>query len=151
MPIKKWLVVVVCSVFWVPEVLADSHQKPGLELTVTNAYMPAVPPVSRTAAIYLTLENKSQSKIILSGISTPIAQHAMIHQTIESEGLVKMKYLSTIEILPGAKIEFSPGGIHIMLMGLQSKSIQETFMLNLMFEKQASQAIKVSVRSLSNQ
>lgn len=145
MPIKKWFVVVAFSVFWLPLVQADNHQKQVLEVTVSNAYMPAVPPVSRTAAVYLELKNTSQSKVILSGVSTSIAKHAMFHQTVESEGLVKMKHLSNLEIYPGETIEFSPGGMHIMLMGLQANLNQNSFILNLIFENQASQAIEVRV------
>ena len=156
MPVKKWFVLVVCSVFWLPLVEADGYENSGqeksnLKLTVTNAYMPAVPPVSRTAAVYLKLKNVSQSKVVLSGVSTSIAKHAMFHQSIESEGLVKMKHLSKLEIQPGETIEFSPGGMHIMLMGLQVKSSQDVFKLNLIFENQTSQTIEVNVRSMAHQ
>ena len=156
MPVKKWFLLVVCSVFWLPLVEADGYENSGqeksdLKLTVTNAYMPAVPPVSRTAAVYLKLKNVSQSKVVLSGVSTSIAKHAMFHQSIESEGLVKMKHLSNLEIQPGETIEFSPGGMHIMLMGLQVKSSQDVFKLNLIFENQTSQTIEVNVRSMAHQ
>ena len=156
MPVFKWFVVVACSIFWLPLVQADGHENPGqeksnLELIVTNAYMPAVPSVSRTAAVYLKLKNVSQSKVVLSGVSTLIAKHAMFHQSIESEGLVKMKHLSNLEIQPGETIEFSPGGMHIMLMGLQVKSSQDVFKLNLIFENQTSQTIEVNVRSMAHQ
>jgi len=143
MPINKWRVVVAFCVFWMPLVQADNHQKQVLEVTVSNAYMPAVPPVSRTAAVYLELKNTSQSKVVLSGVSTSIAKNAMFHQTVELDGLIKMKHLSNLEIYPGETIEFSPGGMHIMLMGLQVKLNQNSFMLNLTFENQAGQAIEV--------
>jgi copper(I)-binding protein len=146
MPIKKWLVCIVCSLFWMSSAKGGNNP-----LMVTDAYMPAVPTVSRTAAVYLKLENNSLSKIILSGVSTTIAKHAMFHQTVESDDLVKMKHLSSLEINPGKSVEFSPGGKHIMLMGLQDQAIPETFMLNLIFENQISQAIKVSVRAPTNQ
>lgn len=155
MSVIKWFVLVGCCVFWLP-MQADGHEKTGhekssFELTVINAYMPAVPPVSRTAAVYLKLKNTSQSKVVLSDVSTSIAKHTMFHQTIESDGLVKMKHLSNIEILPGETIEFSPGGMHIMLMGIQVPSYQGSFKLNLIFENQTSQTIEVDVRSMAHQ
>ncbi len=145
MPIKKWLVCIVCNLLWLSSAKGDNSP-----LMVTDAYMPAVPTVSRTAAVYLKLENSSSSKIILSGISTTIAKHAMLHQTVESNDVVKMKHLSRLEINSWESVEFSPGGMHIMLMGLQAKAIPKTFMLNLIFENQTSQAIKISVRAPTN-
>ncbi len=151
MPVKKWFVLLVCSVIWLPLVQADDRKNSSAELAVVNAYMPAVPPVSRTAAVYLKLKNTSQSKIVLSGVSTSVAKHAMFHQTIESKGMVKMKHLSNLEIHPGETIEFSPGGMHIMLMGLQNISNQGSFKLKLIFENLASQTIEVDVRPLAHQ
>lgn len=141
MPIKKWLVGAICGLLWLPLLQADDRP-----LLAIDAYMPAVPPVSRTAAVYLQLKNTSPSKIVLTGISTAIAKHAMIHRTIESDGVVKMKHLSKIEITSGNNVEFTPGGMHIMLMGLQKDVIPETFDLKLIFENQTSQVISVTVR-----
>ena len=132
MPVVKWLASVLFCLILLPTVKAENSQL----LNVTNAYMPEVPAVSRTSAIYLTLSNTSQNLITLTGVSTSIAKHSMIHRTVESDGMLKMMHHADLKINPGDIIEFKPGGMHIMLMGLQSTPIPTSFKLNLIFKEQ---------------
>lgn len=142
MPIKPWLACFICCLVSFSAVSAEQ-----IRLTVINAYMPAMPPVSRTAAVYLKLTNETKSIFILEEVSTSVAKHAMIHQTIETDGVVKMKHQSSLVINPGEALEFSPGGTHIMLMGLQSSGLSDKFVLNLIFDRHPSQQIEVKIRS----
>ena len=103
------------------------------DIVVTNAYMPEIPPVSRTAAVYLTLENKSIVDYELVDVVTPIARHSMVHQTIEKDGVVKMNHVDGLLIKASSMIKLTTGGTHIMLMGLTKKSIPNPFELTLVF------------------
>jgi len=148
MRIKKWLIALVCYLLFTPVIHAEGAAKSDISvLLVTDAYMPEVPPVSRTAAVYLKLKNTTDSPLILTGAATSIAKHVMIHQTVESQGMVKMQHQSSIVIPPGGSLEFAPGGTHIMLMGLQKEPIPEVFEMNLIFENKANQSIQVNLRS----
>ncbi len=120
------------------------------QLVISDAYMPAVPPVSRTAAVYLKLTNNSQTTFILTGVETSIAMHGMIHRSVESDGVAKMIHLSSIEINPDETIEFAPGGLHIMLMGLSKSSLPKKFNLQLNFKNHTRQQVEVSVHSRAN-
>ena len=142
MPIAKWLIVFITCLILQPIVYANNKDV----LTVSNPYMPAVPKVSKSAAVYLTLTNSSKSKVVLIGVSTPIARHSMIHRTVESDGVVKMMHHADLIINPGDSIEFKPNGMHIMLMGLQVNPIPNSFKLNLIF-RENSQQIEVNVRT----
>lgn len=129
---------------------AFTTKDPGQEsmkLRVTGAYMPQVPSVSNTSAIYLTIQNRSNTRLELTGASTSIAKHVMFHQSIESNGVIKMKHLSEVTIDPGKSVEFLPGGMHIMLMGLLKPLPQKEFILYLNFKHQENQAVVVSVKS----
>jgi len=151
MHIKRCLACLVCFQLLTTAIYAESASKSDTsELIVIDAYMPEVPPVSRTAAVYLKLKNTSTSPFILIGASTSIANHVMIHQTIETQDTVKMKHQSSVVIQAGETLELEPGGTHIMLMGLQKQAIPEKFEMNLMFENNATQPIQVNVRSRVN-
>ncbi len=120
-------------------------------LVASNAYMPEVPPVSRTAAIYVSLENNSKKTITLSAVSTSIARHSMFHQTVENDGVMKMTHESDIQIKAGETIAFSPGGRHIMLMGLTANPMPDKFILELELNSNVVQKIDVIVKRKSKQ
>ena len=94
-------------------------------IVIREARLPRVPPVSRTAALYFTLQNMTAQTLLLVAVDTPIAAHTMIHLTEERHGVVKMRPQGQLEILAGAKLEFSPGGYHIMLTGLNQAEMAE--------------------------
>lgn len=47
------------------------------------------------------------------------ARHAMIHRTVEDEGMARMVH-GEILVSPGGRYELKPGGLHVMLMGVSS-------------------------------
>jgi periplasmic copper chaperone A len=106
-------------------------------LRISQISMPKLPPVSRTAAVYLTLENRGEQNVILTDVTTSVAHHAMIHQTVEVDGLVKMQHQAQLEIPAGERLVFQPGSYHIMLMGLDKNQIDKPFDVTLNFKHRA--------------
>ena len=51
------------------------------------------------------------------------ARRAMIHRTVEEEGMVRMVH-GEILVRPGGRYELEPGGLHVMLMGVSSPLVQ---------------------------
>lgn len=126
-------------------VAKTSSQKPQKKVEISNAYMPAISPVSRTAAVYLEISNQTNSQLKLTKLSTPIARHSMVHQTVEVNGVVKMAHQDEVVINPKQAIEFRPGGTHIMLMGLNFIP-KERFDLELVFDSaQGNEVLKKTV------
>jgi periplasmic copper chaperone A len=71
-----------------------------------------------SGVVYMTLMNHGAVPDKLLSISTPAADMAMLHESVEEGGVSKMKDMSALEIPAGGSIEMKPGGLHIMLMGL---------------------------------
>ena len=113
-------------------------------IEVTDVAMPKVPSVSPTAAIYLTITNNGKSSVSLIDASTSIAHHTMIHLSKVENGIAKMKHVESLEIKPGGRLEFVPGGYHIMLMGVDKTMITEPFEVTLKFEHGESVSFKVT-------
>jgi len=141
----KILAVIACwmTIIFVPASFSQTDQP----LEITNAYMPKIPPVSRTAAIYLTFRNDGDSSKIISSVSTPIAQQAMFHETTEQNGMSKMKHLGKIVVAPGDQVKLTPGGMHLMLMGLSLKPTTKKIQLTLHFESGEQQTLLVPITS----
>ena len=70
---------------------------------------------------YLTVANVGAKPVKLLAVETPAARSATIHQSSMTGGVSSMRAVTGgLTIAPGAKVEFAPGGYHLMLMGLKS-------------------------------
>lgn len=87
-----------------------------------------------TGAAYLTVTDNGRPDRLV-GASTPIAAMAELHETINDNGVMKMRPVAGIALEPGKPVTFAPGGYHVMLMGLKSPlKAGDSFPLTLTFE-----------------
>ena len=85
---------------------------------VEKAWSLALPAVSKNGAAYLTIQNHGPADKLLSA-SSEIAEEVQIHNIVHVEGQMKMQQLEAVEIPMHGSIDFEPGGMHIMLLGLK--------------------------------
>jgi periplasmic copper chaperone A len=76
-----------------------------------------VTPGQRTGALYLTLHNGGRESDRLVSVLTPMAR-ADLHSSVEQDNVVRMQKIDAIELSPGGSVPLQPGGLHIMLVGL---------------------------------
>ncbi len=90
---------------------------------VEGGWVRLVPPVLKDTAAYLTLVNPGPKPLRLLGGETPIAQRVSIHreQREHRDGhtVLGMRPLPHLDIPPRGRLEFRPGGYHLMLEGLK--------------------------------
>lgn len=72
-----------------------------------------------TGAVYLTLTDHGQPDQLV-GASTPIAATAELHETINDNGVMKMRPLARVVLDPGKPVIFKPGGYHVILTGVKA-------------------------------
>lgn len=115
---------------------------------VLDAWARATILVSRPGAAYATIESASDDRLL--GVTTPAADHVMIH-AIESDGNVsRMKPVDVLEIPAGPRVRLAPGRMHLMLMGLHDKLDEGgTFPMTLSFEKAGEITVEVSVLGIA--
>ncbi len=100
----------------------------------------------RTGVVYLTVIN-SGAPDQLTGVSTPIAASAGLHQSSETNGIMKMRPVTSISVAPGQAAALKPGGYHIMLMDLkQPLAPGQSFPLTLTFAKAGTVTTMVAVK-----
>lgn len=120
------------------------------ELTVTGAWARSTPPGAGMGAIYLTIDNGSTKSDRLLKLRTSVASAASVHRTEELDGIVRMREVAVLHVATGERIEFKPGGHHVMLMGLKKPLVEgQVFDLELVFEVAGARKVKVVVRSVS--
>ena len=92
--------------------LLAAAQPPAL--SVQDAWVRAVPGAA-VAGAYLTLHNGGTHAVVVSGVRSPAAGAAMIHETTIVNGQSTMRAHEPLRIAPGETVRFAPGGLHIML------------------------------------
>jgi copper(I)-binding protein len=95
-------------------------QPPGEQppLVAQNAWVRATPGADMAAA-YMTLRNVSSNAVTVTGVESPIAGHAMIHESTVQGGQSRMRPREQLVVAPGATVKFEPGGLHVMLHDLR--------------------------------
>ena len=82
----------------------------------------------------------------LTGVSTPVATKAELHQSFDDHGVMKMRPVAALPIEPGKPMTLAPGGYHIMLMGLKQPLKQgDNFPVTLSFAKAGPLTASVTV------
>ena len=115
---------------------------------VSDAWARASVLASRPVASYLTIESAVEDRLL--GVTTPVAGHVMIHAVEKDGDVSRMKHIETLELPTGERITLAPGGMHLMLMGLQDKlSEGTTFPMTLSFENAGEITVEVSVLGIA--
>ncbi len=116
-------------------------------LTVGDAWARTTPPGIPTGVVYLKIHNDTTKSDRLLKLKTAVAASAEVHETKVVEGVARMREISVLHVAAGERVEFSPGGKHIMLMGLKQPLVEgQAFELEFLFEVAGPRKVKVAVR-----
>lgn len=88
------------------------------ELALSGAWVRAMPPGQKMTAAYLEIRNDSPEPVTING-ATAASGHASLHETRTVEGRSSMRPVDALTLAPGERVQLQPGGLHIMLMGLE--------------------------------
>jgi copper(I)-binding protein len=117
------------------------------ELTVTNAWSRSTPPGVTVGVVYFTLKNDTGKSDRLLKLSTSVATKVEVHRTEVLDGIARMREVAVLHLDAGQTLEFQPGGMHVMLMGLkQPLVVGKSYELELLFEVAGPRKVKIAVR-----
>lgn len=145
------LEVIFAAALTLSAILASVAGASAAEIMVTEAFARAsATPVATSGAAYVSVMNHGAEADRLVAVSTPAADMASLHQSVEENGVMKMPELGPAEIAPMGTLEMKPGGIHVMLMGLKAPLKKgDTITLTLTFEKAGKLDVTVPVGSVA--
>ena len=117
------------------------------DVSVSGAFARAsATPSTKAGAVYFTIRNESASADTLTGVVTDAAQMAMLHETVEENGVASMRHLESLEIAPKETVTLAPKKLHVMLTGLKAPLKQgQHISLTLTFAKAGEVRIDVPV------
>jgi copper(I)-binding protein len=103
---------------------------------------------AKTGAAYMTITDQGAPDR-LTGVSTPVAAAAELHESMANMGTMKMRPLAGLDLRPGKPVTLAPGGYHVMLVDLKAPLKQgDTFPLTLQFEHAPPMTVTVTVEAL---
>lgn len=120
------------------------------DITVEDAWSRASLGTQRPGVVYLTIRNAGATDDVLTGLATPVAGMPMIHETVNTDGVVSMPHVLEVPVPAGGTVALEPGGFHAMLMEL-SETLEEgaSFPVTLSFEEAGEVTIDVQVLSIA--
>jgi len=110
---KPWIAALAACLV---SLAAVAEQPP--DIVLGDAWVRALPPTQTNTAAYLTITNRGETGITVTGASTELADTVEIHTTRDIGGYMRMEQLQDLPVAAGQSVQLAPGGTHIMLMGL---------------------------------
>ena len=114
------------------------------QLEIKAPWARATPRQAQNDAAYLTIVSPTTDR--LTAASSPVAKKAEPHTMSMEGGVMRMRPLTAIDIPAGQTVTLSPGGTHIMLLGLtQPLREGQSFPLTLSFDHAGQREVTVVI------
>lgn len=98
-------------------------------------------------AVYFAIENGTDADDMLLSANSDVAGAVELHLSQLEGDHMSMHPQTSVNVAAGEAVIFSPGGLHVMLIGLARElKAGDTFELTLMFETGGEKTITVTVR-----
>ncbi len=156
-PMKSLMKSLSLIVTWMHRILFLTVMSLGIlpaasaQVTTSGAWSLPLPTSSVNGAAYLTIHNQGADGDRLLGADSDIAEKVELHNHVMQDGLMSMMRLDVVDIPPNSAVEFAPGGLHIMLMGLTRPLLQgQQYTLILQLEQAGEVPVEVMIDANSN-
>ena len=119
-------------------------------LKISAPWVRATPNSATVGGGYMTITNTGATSDRLVGGSSDLSARFEIHTMSMDNNVMKMRPVANgVEIKPGQSVEFSPGGYHLMFVGLKKPFEQgQQVPALLQFEKAGKVAVQFMVESV---
>lgn len=131
-----------------PEPAEGDDRRAADRVRVIDPYARAMPPSAANSAAFMTLKNDGEAAALV-GAKASVSETVELHTHTEVEGAMQMRKVDRIPIDAQAEAVLKPGGLHIMLIGLNGPlSEGQQFDLTLQFDDGSETTVPVDVRAV---
>ena len=96
------------------------------DIEIQTPYARAVPPGQPNSAAFMQLINRGQEAVALIGARSEASRVVELHTHTQEQGVMRMRQIKRIELPAGERVDLQPGGLHLMLIGLQAPPVRGT-------------------------
>ncbi|MDZ4721360.1 MAG: copper chaperone PCu(A)C [Roseiflexaceae bacterium] len=102
---------------------------------------------SAISGAYMTIKNTGGTADTLLMVQGDIAAALELHSMTETNGVMQMRPVERVEIPANGEVQLTPGGMHVMLIGLkQDLKPGDSIPLTLQFEKAGTIQVIATIR-----
>ncbi|UOG92348.1 MAG: copper chaperone PCu(A)C [Candidatus Thiothrix sulfatifontis] len=128
---------------------APATGKAADSVTVENPFVRAIPPGQPNSASFMTLVNTSDSDHSIKSAASPVAATVELHTHTNNNGVMEMRQVPQIDVPAKGRTELKPGGLHVMLIGLQQElKVGETAAITLTFEDGSTTTVNAPIQEV---
>ncbi len=121
------------------------------KISITNAWVKAMPPSMKNTAAYMSITNHSKDKLTLISVESNVAETVELHTMSHENGKMIMFPIKEVSLDPESITSLKPGGIHIMLIDLkQPLQIEEEIEVILNFSDGTQTTVLTKVKHPMN-
>ena len=112
-------------------------------ITIDHPWARATPGAVKNSAAFMSFSNTGAADKLIS-VTGGVAKEIQLHSMVTEAGVMKMREIKGLDIPANGKAELTPGGYHIMLIGIADGLKEGTkFPLTLKFEKAGEITVQV--------
>lgn len=129
--------------------LADDYRAGDLE--IDQPWSRTTAPQAQNGAAYVTVTNHGSTADRLIEARSPVAATVELHtHDVDSDGVMRMREVEAIDLPAGEVTALRPGGLHVMLIGLENRLVEgEQFPLTLVFDEAGVVEVEVQVEAVT--
>jgi copper(I)-binding protein len=105
---------------------ASAHQYSVGSLVIDHPWSRPTAEGMPMGVAYLSITNNGPREDELLEAHTPLAAHVEFHRSTFDAGMARMRPVSTLIIAPNSTVTAAPGGLHLMLVDLNSALVAGT-------------------------
>jgi len=134
----KPIVAALCLAAWISPALA--------QVKVEGAWVRPTVLGQQAGGGFMSLRSERADRLL--GGSTPAAERFELHTMTMEGDVMRMRQLDKIDLPAGQKVEFKPGGMHVMLVGLKRPlTLGAKVPVTLKFERAGDVKVEMTVMS----
>jgi len=143
-------IVIATTVIFASLSLWAQEAKTG-RVIISGAYSKATVAGQTAGSGFMKITSTGPSDQLV-GVSSPAATEVQMHSMIMDGNTMKMRQMGTIEIPANSSVELSPGGLHLMLMGLKNPlKAGDIIKIKLKFASSGEVEVNFPVQSMGNE
>ena len=119
------------------------------EIVINNAWARVAGKMAHSSAVYMSIENYADEDNALVKVESPVARIVEMHRSYrDDKGVYHMDKQEKIPLLRKHQVILKPGGLHIMLMGLERPlPVGSEIPVTLTFEKGVAKTMRIQVKA----
>ncbi len=128
--------------------VAGAHEYTHGHLDIGHPWSRPTRPGMSMGVGYLSITNRAKTPDALIAASSPAAAKVEFHETRITDGMARMRPLTEVAIGAGETVKLQPGGIHLMLVGLQAPfELGKSIPLTLEFREAGKITVELAVEA----